>query len=83
MSPPPPEPIRRAVLYSQGQMLTTYDPRTLAFGTTYYWRIDEVNNPNIWTGDVWSFETMPSIPITDPNLVGWWKFDEDWGTSST
>ena len=23
---------------------------------------------------------MPEIPIVDPNLVGWWKFDEGDGT---
>jgi len=39
---------------------TTYDPGTLALGTTYYWRIDEINNaePNSpWKGTVWSFTT--------------------------
>ena len=28
------------------------------------------------TGDLWHFKTIPNIPVTDPNLVGWWKFDE-------
>ena len=28
------------------------------------------------TGNVWSFRTVPFIPITDPNLVGWWKLDD-------
>ncbi|RPJ39211.1 MAG: DUF1349 domain-containing protein, partial [Planctomycetaceae bacterium] len=28
------------------------------------------------TGYVWSFRTLPLIPIADPNLVGWWKLDE-------
>ncbi|MHC4184982.1 MAG: hypothetical protein ACYSR4_03500 [Planctomycetota bacterium] len=27
----------------------------LKFNETYYWRVDEVNEPNVWTGDVWSF----------------------------
>jgi hypothetical protein len=27
----------------------------LELGQTYYWRIDEVNDVNIWQGDVWSF----------------------------
>jgi hypothetical protein len=27
----------------------------LELGQTYYWRIDEVNGPNLWQGDVWSF----------------------------
>ncbi|UCF42271.1 MAG: LamG domain-containing protein, partial [Planctomycetota bacterium] len=32
-----------------------YDPCGLKDGTWYYWRIDEVNGPNTWKGDVWSF----------------------------
>jgi hypothetical protein len=37
-------------------------PGGLALGTTYYWRIDEVNeaDPNRpWKGDVWSFSIAP------------------------
>lgn len=37
-------------------------PDGLVAGTTYYWRIDEVNEaePNSpWTGDVWSFSIPP------------------------
>jgi len=37
-------------------------PDGLIHGTTYYWRIDEVNNadPNSpWKGDVWSFTVKP------------------------
>lgn len=33
-----------------------YDPCGLKSGTTYYWRIDEVNDTEIWPGDVWSFK---------------------------
>ncbi|MHC4394689.1 MAG: fibronectin type III domain-containing protein [Planctomycetota bacterium] len=36
---------------------TTFDPGTLANGTTYYWRIDEVNAAGTTTGVVWSFTT--------------------------
>ncbi len=62
----------------------TYDPGTLAKGTTYYWRIDEVesNLTTKYTGDVWSFRTISDITISDPNLVGWWKFDEGRGTTA-
>lgn len=28
-------------------------------GTTYYWRIDEVSDANVWPGDVWRFTTAP------------------------
>jgi hypothetical protein len=45
---------------------TTYDPGLLECGTTYYWRIDEVNDSDPrgpWKGSVWSFTT------TDYNIV--------------
>jgi hypothetical protein len=29
----------------------------LDLDTTYYWRIDEVNDPCVWKGDVWQFTT--------------------------
>jgi len=49
----------RGVQVSQGQDANTYDPTgLLAFGQTYYWRVDEVNAaPDLTTfkGDVWSF----------------------------
>jgi hypothetical protein len=57
--------------------------KSLQPGTTYYWRIDEVNDANAdspWRGDVWSFTTRPVLSILDPNLIGWWKFDEGYGT---
>jgi len=51
----------------------------LGFNKTYYWRIDEVQSTSpqiIHKGTVWSFTTVPNPP-TEPNLVGWWKLDED------
>ena len=36
---------------------TSYAPGTLAFSTTYYWRIDSVNAAGTTTGSVWSFTT--------------------------
>ena len=45
----------------------------LDFGTTYYWRIDEVNAPpdsTIFKGDVWSFTTEPiAYPIAGENIT--------------
>ena len=42
-------------------------PQRLDLGTTYYWRVDEVNNVNPdspWIGNVWSFTAEPvSYPI--------------------
>jgi hypothetical protein len=55
---------------------TTYTPGTLESDKTYYWRVDESDGIATYTGNVWSFKTLPDIPVTDPNLVGWWKLDE-------
>jgi len=57
-------------------------PEGLVPGTTYYWRIDEVNNDNPdspWKGDVWSFTIPPKTAynpdpadgaeFVDPNAV--------------
>ena len=46
----------------------SYDPGKLSWHTTYYWRIDEVNNVNPdspWTGSLWSFTTADFIVIED------------------
>ena len=59
---------------SQGT--ATYNPGPLELGKSYYWRVDEFDAVTTYKGDVWSFKTQPVIPISDPNLVGWWKLDE-------
>ena len=38
---------------------------TLVPGTTYYWRIDEVNGTTVWKGTVWSFTPAPYVNIDD------------------
>jgi hypothetical protein len=43
---------------------TSFDPGTLAYGTTYYWRIDEVNGDGTTQGVTWRFTTM-----ADPDAV--------------
>ncbi len=46
-----------------------YDPGNLAWYTTYYWRVDEVNNVNAdspWIGRVWSFTTFDFIHFPYP-----------------
>jgi hypothetical protein len=48
--------------------VTSYDPGTLELNTTYYWRIDEVDetDPNsTWKGDVWSFTTANFLVVDD------------------
>ena len=59
---------------------TTFTPGALEGGKTYYWRVDEFNPPTTAKGDVWSFTTIPEIPVTDPNLVAWYKFEAGGGT---
>jgi hypothetical protein len=52
----------------QQMEMSTYDPGTLEFAKTYYWRVDEVNgiDPNSpWKGDVWSFTTADFIVVDD------------------
>jgi len=61
---------------------SNYTPGTLANDTQYFWRIDEHDGTALHKGDVWSFTTIPEITITDPNLVGWWTFDECYGTTA-
>jgi hypothetical protein len=66
-----------------GLPFTTYTPGTLGPGKTYYWRVDETDDVlATHKGDVWSFTTLPDIPISDPNLIGWWKLDEGQGTTA-
>lgn len=59
---------------------TSFTPTGLEKGKTYYWRVDEFNPPTTIKGDIWSFTTLPDIRVTDPNLVGWWMFEEGSGT---
>lgn len=57
------------VLASRGQTDARYDPDgLLAYGQTYYWRVDEVNaapDNTVFKGSVWSFTVEPyAYPIT-------------------
>ena len=52
---------------------TSYGPLDLNIGTTYYWRVDEVNDaavPSVWSGDTWSFTTAEYIVVDDFELYG-------------
>ncbi len=57
-------------------------PGPLTKGTTYYWRVDEFDAQTTYKGDVWSFTAMADIPIANPDLIGWWKFDEGTGNKA-
>jgi len=56
-SPPP---------FIRNQGTTIFDPCGMAEGTTYYWRIDEVNRWGTTIGVVWNFTTMV-LKATNPN----------------
>jgi len=46
----------------------SYDPGKLAWNTTYYWRVDEVNNlhpDSPWVGNVWTFTTGDFLLVDD------------------
>jgi hypothetical protein len=52
------------VLVAQEQEESVYDPAgPLAYGQTYFWRVDEVNGADgtIYRGAVWSFTTEPVV----------------------
>ncbi|MBN1360202.1 MAG: discoidin domain-containing protein [Sedimentisphaerales bacterium] len=45
-----------------------YMPGTLDLGTTYYWKVNEVNeaeNPSAWEGAIWDFTTAPYLIVDD------------------
>ena len=47
---------------------STYAPGPLDLDTTYYWRIDEVNEAEAiraWQGELWSFSTQEYIVVDD------------------
>jgi N-acetylneuraminic acid mutarotase len=67
------------------------DPGKLAFDTTYFWRVDEVNNTNPdspWVGNVWSFTTVDFIVVDDfedydiGNNEIWWAWKDGSGYAS-
>ncbi len=48
--------------FQGNQTATMFDPGTMAQSTTYFWRIDSVNDWGTTEGAVWSFTTMMSPP---------------------
>jgi hypothetical protein len=63
--------------FKGNQLDVTYNPEGLQDGTSYYWRVDEVeaDGTTRHAGDLWSFRTRD-----DPAFIGWWKFDEGQGS---
>ena len=69
----------------------SYDPGQLQWDTTYYWRIDEVNNANSdspWVGPLWSFTTANFLIVDDfeyydvGNNEIWWSWIDGLGYAS-
>jgi len=53
---------------SKAKGAESYSPGKLAWYTTYYWRVDEVNTVNAnspWVGNVWSFTTGDFLLVDD------------------
>ena len=72
----------------------SYEPGKLEWNSTYYWRIDEVNNTNLdspWTGPLWSFTTANFLVVDDfedynagENQIWYaWKDGLGYGTPGT
>jgi hypothetical protein len=69
----------------------SFDPGILDWDTTYYWRVDEVNNTSPdspWKGPVWSFTTANFLVVDDfegydiGNNEIWWSWIDGLGYSS-
>jgi len=66
----------------------SYEPGELQWNTTYYWRVDEVNDldsPSPWVGHVWSFTTGDFLVVDDfegydaRNSQIWWAWKDGLG----
>ena len=57
-----------SVLVSAAQDANSYQPPSrLAWGTTYYWRVDELSTPPV-AGNIWQFTTEPQFYIVGTTL---------------
>jgi len=61
-------PVPGAGDYRGNQTATLFDPGLMAYLTTYYWRIDEVNTVGMATGTVWSFTTQRDPDDIPPDM---------------
>ena len=61
----------RNVLVAENQKETSFEPLgadLLEYNTTYYWRVDEINDPepnSPWKGDTWNFTTVNFLTVDD------------------
>jgi len=62
---------------------TSFGPLSLDLGTTYYWKINEVNEaetPTTWQGDIWNFTTHEFFVVEDFEDYNDYPPDEIWST---
>ncbi|MHC4475432.1 MAG: LamG-like jellyroll fold domain-containing protein [Planctomycetota bacterium] len=52
-------------VYQGNQGPNVFDLNILDLETGYFWRIDEVNTPNVWKGQLWQFTTANYIVVDD------------------
>jgi hypothetical protein len=53
---------------------------TLAYATTYYWRVDTWSKGIYTKGDLWSFQTGQN-PAAQPTPYAWYRLDDTTGTT--
>ena len=75
-------------VYQGRQAATSFSPAKLAWDTTYYWRVDEVNDlhpDSPWRGSVWSFTTANFLIVDDFEVYDaydnqiWWTWKDGLG----
>ena len=55
---------------SIGQSENTFDPNPLTYGTTYYWRVDEVAGATTSRGNIWNFTTeLLAYPLDTDSIT--------------
>jgi regulation of enolase protein 1 (concanavalin A-like superfamily) len=65
--------------FKGNQLLTSYNPGVLDVGLQYFWRVDEVNDGNMWKGDTWSFSTGYYYwPAYSPTIE--YDYQDEYGT---
>ncbi|MBN1507660.1 MAG: discoidin domain-containing protein [Sedimentisphaerales bacterium] len=59
-----------SAVYRGRQDVNSFDPGRLEFGTTYYWRIDEIaSDGTVSKGYIWSFTVEPvSVPLAGSHI---------------
>lgn len=61
-----------AEYYIGNQTETTFSRQSLSANTTYYWRIDEVNQYGVTAGAIWSFTTTESLNLVIDDFEGYY-----------